>query len=139
MKQTRKNKISQKNKTSKKIHHYISKTKDICGEEDIDRDVVIQQILQKYRSICEKTGEPEEYLNWINNDILIFIGYKVDLMDKKDKEGDKLWEYLNKEMMTRNKVSLRKVKQLLMNVPLYFLMAFSGYASYKELFTIPLN
>ena len=60
-------------------------------------------------------------------------------MDKKDKEGDKLWEYLNNEMMTGNKVSIRKVKELLMNVPLYFLMAFSGYASYKELFTIPLN
>ena len=139
MKQTRKNKTNQKNKTSKKIHHYISKTKDICGEEDIDRDVVIQQILQKYRSICEKMGEPKEYLNWINNDILLFIGCKVDLMDKKDKEGDKLWEYLNNEMMTGNKVSISKVKELLMNVPLYFLMAFSGYASYKELFTIPLN
>ena len=84
-------------------------------------------------------GEPKEYLNWVNNDILLFIGCKVDLMDKKDKEGDKLWEYLNNEMMTGNKVSIRKVKELLMNVPLYFLMAFSGYASYKELFTIPLN
>ena len=57
----------------------------------------------------------------------------MDLMDKPDKEGLKLWEYLDKEMMLINEVSLVKVKDLLMSVPLYFLMAFLGYASYKEL------
>ena len=136
MKNTPEKKSNKKKKTFKKIHHYISKNQDIEGEKDIERNVVIQQILEKYKSICQKTGEPEEYLNWINNDILIFIGYKMDLMDKPDKEGLKLWEYLDKEMMLRNEVSLGKVKDLLMGVPLYFLMAFLGYASYKELYTV---
>ncbi len=134
MKNTLKQKTNKTNKTFKKINRQICKQKDICCEEYIERQVIIEQIIQKYISICKKTGEPREYLNWINNDLLGFIGSKVDLMDKKDKEGIKLWEYLNKKMMTKKKISLYKVKKLLMDVPFYFLMAFLGYASYKDSF-----
>ena len=132
--QTRKNLLRSKNKTAKKISQFIYKNKDICCEDDIDRCVVIEQIFTKYKNICNFIGEPEEYSNWINNDVVGFIGYKIDLINKKDKEGEALWNYLDNEMLTRNKVNERKIKELLSHVPLYFLMAFLGYASYKESF-----
>ena len=72
--------------------------KDICCEGEIKRPYIIELIIENYKKISILYGEPEEYLNNINNDLLIFIGYKVDL-DKNDKEGAKLWLELDKEMM----------------------------------------
>jgi len=114
-----------KRKTLKhKIHAYISKKQDICCESDIDRKVIIQQIIEKYKVICKKMNEPDEYLNYINNDVVKFIGYYVDL--KKDREGLKIWNEIDKR--TGN---IKKVEELLQDVPLYFLLSFLGYASYK--------
>ena len=53
-------------------------------------------------------NEPDEYLNYINNDLVKMIGYK--------------------------EVNEQKIELLLENVPLYFLLSFLGYASYKDLF-----
>ena len=117
-----------KRKTLKhKIHQYISRKKDICCENDIDRKIVVQQIIQKYKSICKDMNEPDEYLNYINNDLVKMIGYKVDLKRNKDIEGVKLWDELDKA------VNKQKIEDLLQDVPLYFLLSFLGYASYKDL------
>jgi len=123
-----------KRKTLKhKIHQYISRKQDICCENDIDRKVVVQQIVQKYKSICKNMNEPDEYLNYINNDLVKMIGYKVDLKRNKDIEGVKLWNEIDKKMYEHKVVNEKKIELLLQSVPLYFLLSFLGYASYKDL------
>ena len=127
-----------KKKTLKnKIHHYISKKQDICCENDIDRKIVVEQIIEKYKNICKNMNEPDEYLNYVNNDIVKFIGYKVDLKKNKDKEGVKLWNEIDKRMYENKNVNEKKVENLLQDVPLYFLLSFLGYASYKEGMSTP--
>jgi hypothetical protein len=79
-----------------KIHKYISK-KDICCESDIDRKIVIEQIIKKYKIICKNMNEPDEYLNYINNDLVKFIGYNIDLKKNKDIEGLRLWNEIDKK------------------------------------------
>jgi len=133
-------KMTRKNKTIKnKIHKYISKKKDICCEDDVDRKLVIQQIVEKYKVICKNMDEPDEYLNYINNDLVKFIGYKVDLLKNKDTEGVKLWNEMDKRMYEHKMVNEHKIEKLLQDVPLYFLLSFLGYASYKEYLSVPIQ
>jgi hypothetical protein len=120
-----------------KIHKYISK-KDICCENDIDRNIVIEQIIKKYKIICKNMNEPDEYLNYINNDLVKFIGYNIDLKKNKDTEGLRLWNEIDKKMYKNKKVNQIKIEHLLLDVPLYFLLSFLGYASYKEDLSLPL-
>ena len=128
-----------KNKTLKnKIHKYISKKQDICCENDIDRKVVVHQIIEKYKIICNNMNEPNEYLNYINNDLVKFIGYLVDLKKNKDNEGTKLWNEIDKQMYKNKLVNEKKIENLLEDVPLYFLLSFLGYASYKQGISSPI-
>ena len=132
-------KISKRNKTLKnKIHKYISKKQDICCEADIDRNLVIQQIVEKYKKISKNMGEPDEYLNYINNDLVKLVGYKIDLKKNKDTEGVKLWNEMDKRMYENKMVNEKKIELLLQDVPLYFLLSFLGYASYKEALSAPI-
>jgi hypothetical protein len=78
-------------------------------------------------------NEKDEYLSYINNDLLIFVGYFVDLKKKNDIEGQQLWKEMDKKMYENNELSEEKIIAVLKMVPLYFLMAFLGYATYKEL------
>jgi len=122
-----------KQKTLKnKIHNYISKKQDICCEQDVNRKLITQQIVDKYKSICKNMNQPDEYLNYINNDMVKLIGYYVDFKKNKDKEGIKLWNKLDKRMFEKDTVNQQKIEELLQEVPLYFLLSFLGYASYKE-------
>lgn len=111
----------------KRIHKYISNKQDICCETNIKRNLVIQQILDKYK----KFGNTE-YLDYVNNDLIGFIGYYVDLEKAKDKEGMRLWRELDKRMLENKDVNEQKVVLLLNDVPLYFLLSFLGFASYLE-------
>jgi len=77
-------------------------------------------------------NEPDEYLNYLNNDLVKFIGYLVDLKKNKDNEGVKLWNEIDKKMYQNKMVDQTKIEKLLKDVPLYFLLSFLGYASYKE-------
>ena len=90
-----------------KLHHYISKKQDICCEENVDRSLIIQQIINKYKKISDNLNEPGEYLNHINNDLVKFIGYKVDLKDSR------LWNELDKKMYKNKKVNEKKIEALL--------------------------
>jgi hypothetical protein len=122
-----------KNKTLKnKIHNYIAKKRDICCEKDVDRNVVIKLIIEKYKQYSANIDEPEEFLNWINNDLVKFVGYKVELEKKKDIEGVKLCDYLDKQMFEKKVINEHKIKLLLEGVPLYFLLSLLGYGCYIE-------
>ena len=121
-----------KHKTLKnKINEYILKKQDICCEDDIDRKIIIQQIIEKYKKVAEHFLEPDDYLDYINNDLVKFIGYKVNLKKNKDIQGLKLWNEIDKKMYKDKMLNEEKIEHLLNNVPLYYLLAFLGYASYK--------
>ena len=62
----------------------------------------------------------DEYLNWLNNDLLRFIGYKRNLEEIKNKECIIIWNKINKITLTKSKVNLSKNKSFLKEVPLYF-------------------
>ena len=126
--------FSKRNKTLKnKISKYISRKQDICCEEDIDRKIVIQQIIEKYKNFSQKMGEPDQYLDYINNDLVKFIGYYVVLKNDKDIEGQNLWNEIDQKMFENKVISQKKIELLLLHdVPLYFLLSFLGYSLYKE-------
>ena len=121
----------QNNKTLKnKINKYIFKN-DICCQDDIDRKIAIQDIFTLYSEIASFMYEKDEYLSYIGNDLLVLIGYKIDLETKNDNEGIRLWNKI-KNKITLNKTSNKeKIIEVLNEVPLYYLLSFLGYAYYK--------
>ena len=74
----------------KKINDYILKKSDICCEEDLERNVVIEKIYKNYEKVAEIFGEKDDYLSYVVNDIPKFIGYRIDLEKVNDKEGIRL-------------------------------------------------
>ena len=83
---------SKKYNIKTKISKYIFKKGDICCEEDFERDKIIDNIFNIYKEMFSKS-----YLDSINNDIIVFLGYLIDLTKTKDKEGVKLWNYFNEQ------------------------------------------
>jgi len=116
------------------INKHIFKKGDICCE--IDRDQAIDQIINLYKP--EHNPTSTRYLDNINNDLLLFIGYKVDLFKNKNTEGVALWDKINKYMYKTKVIgingtlSIDNIKSLLKQVPLYYLLSFLGYAYYKK-------
>jgi|TARA_Y100000034_G_scaffold76270_1_gene91621 hypothetical protein len=124
--------LRKNNKTLKKhINKYIFKKSDICCEEDIDRNVVIEQLFKLYRDIAALMDEKNEYLSYINNDFLVFIDYKIRLKNKNDTQGIQLWNILDNQMFKNKKLNKTKITKLLHEVPLYLLLSFLGYADYR--------
>ena len=138
-----KKQISTNNKTLKnKLNQYISHHKDICCEKDVDKKQIIDQLFELYEKIAEYNYEKDNYLDYINNDIVGLIGIKIDLMDSKDKEGVKLWDELdrrcyknNEEYKKKGKLDKLNIIKLLNELPLYLLLSFLGlaYSKYKPM------
>jgi len=76
--------------------------------------------------------EPNLYLDYINNDLVLFIGYAVDLKKKKDTEGLNIWNEIDKKMYKNDKLDETNIKSLLEDLPLYYLLSFLGYACYRK-------
>lgn len=122
-----------KRRTLKKtMTNYILKKGDVCCEKDIDRKKVIEDIFSIYEEIAEFMFEKELYLEYVQNDLLVFIGYRIDLEKGNNKEGVMLWDGLSRLTMTDNTLDKNKITRLLKNVPLYYLLSFLGYATYKN-------
>jgi len=104
--------------------------KDICCEKDFNRDIIIQMIMDNYKKYASNYDyeNNNEYLNFISNDLVIFIGYKGELVN--DKNGAALWDELDKELGGR-KTNWDDIKKVLREVPLSFLLAFLGASAYK--------
>ena len=122
---------SKKNKKNikKQISNYILKKGDICCEDDFERQKIIDSIFNIY-----KTMDTHHYLDSLNNDMLIFIGYFIDLKKNNDKEGMKLWEYLDSQMPP-NQTPIndeKNIKNLLNSFPLFYVLSFLGMANYKQ-------
>ena len=52
--------------------------------------------------------EKDEYLSWLNNDLVVFIGYKINLEQKKNKEGLTLQNKIDKASFKNGKINLSK-------------------------------
>jgi hypothetical protein len=123
--------FSKNNKTLKnKINKYIFKN-DICCEDDIDRKIAIQDIFTLYSEIASFMYEKDEYLSYISNDLLVLIGYKIDLETKNDNDGIRLWNKIKSKITLNKDPNKEKIIELLNEVPLYYLLSFLGYAYYK--------
>jgi hypothetical protein len=75
--------------------------------------------------------EKDEYLSYINNDLVKFIGYKIDLEKINDNEGIVLSNEMDSEMFVDKKLDETKIIEVLNEVPLYYLLSFLGYGYYK--------
>ena len=124
-----KNTKTTKNTLKNKITKYFCETKeqDICCESDHNREKIVSEILALYKT--RYVGYANEYLEWIDNDIVIFIGYRVNLEKDKNIKGVKLWDLIASK--NKQHLSETNIKGLLMELPLYFLLAFLGNSYIK--------
>jgi len=124
--------MSKKSETilKNKILKYISK-KDICCNENIDKKIIIEKILSNYKKIGAIFNEEYDYLSYLNNDIVVFIGYKINLERNKNIEGVQLWNTLDRKMYKDKKLNLVKIKVLLNELPLFYLLSLLGYSDYR--------
>jgi hypothetical protein len=119
------------NKTLKnKINEYIFKN-DIGCEDNIDRKIAIEDIFTLYSEIASFMYEKDEYLSYISNDLLVLIGYKIDLETKNDNEGISLSNKIKSKITLNKNPNKEKIIELLNEVPLYYLLSFLGYAYYR--------
>ncbi len=117
-----------------KIHQYITKKGDICCEENINREYTINEIFNLYSMIATHFNEKELYLDYVSNDIVLFIGYLYNLKENKNTDGIKLWESIDKLTQTKKGgINKDNVIKILNNVPLYYLLSFLGYAYYRKI------
>lgn len=115
-----------RNTLKRNIHRYVSKKKDICCEEDIDRKKAIEHLFDVY---SEMSGD--DYLNEINHDFVKFVGYKEELVKQKDRQGLSLWNEIDKSTYENKSVNREAITKALREVPLYYLLSFLGYAYYR--------
>ena len=128
---TKKNKNFKKKTLKNRITNYICKKRDICCTEDFDRTKVIEQIFDLYEKIAEFYGEKDNYLDYVDNDVVKFIGYKIDLERDKDVEGVKLFNIISSRT-SKNKITSKEgIINFLNEVPLYFLLSCLGSAYYS--------
>jgi hypothetical protein len=105
--------FSKNNKTLKNIiNKYIFKN-DICCQDDIDRKIAIQDIFTLYIEIASFMYEKDEYLSYISNDLLVLIGYKIDLETKNDTEGITLWNKIKSKITLNKNPNKEKIMELL--------------------------
>jgi hypothetical protein len=125
----KKNNITLKHKINKQIF----KNGDICCESNVKRPIIVDLIFNNYMDVDKIRGSyKDEYLDWIHNDLLFFIGPTVDLMKNNDKYGLYLSKLLEKMTLKNNKTDRELIAKLLMELPLYYLLAFLGYSNYYK-------
>jgi hypothetical protein len=130
-------KIQKKKITTLKnrINNYILNKGDICCEKYINKNKVIDLIFHNYMvayKIRDNDGDKDEYLDGIDNDLVKFIGFKVDLENKNDKEGLEISNIINKKILKNKIPNKENITKLLMSLPLYYLLAFLGYSTYEK-------
>jgi hypothetical protein len=116
-----------KRKTLKSnIQKYVAKQKDICCENDVDRKQAIEYLFSLYTEMSGK-----EYLSDLYADFGKFIGYKEDFQRKRDNQGLSLLTQMEKDTHVNGVVDKDAVSKTLLEVPLYYLLSFLGYAYYR--------
>lgn len=103
-----------------KINKYIFKRGDICCDDQYKKSKIIKEIHLIYKKQYGK-----KYLEWIENDLVIFIGFKMDLIGEKDKIGVQVWNNIS-NITKGKKLNRKNIDYLLNELPLYYILAFLG-------------
>jgi hypothetical protein len=118
---------------TERLNNYVCRNNTAYTDEQVDKPAVITEIIELYKKYAEEIlGEKDEELNWINNDLLTLVGFKIDLQQQKNKEGMNLWNELDGKMMIDGKPNLERIKSVLAELSLPLLLSFLGYAHYKN-------
>ena len=126
------NRNGTKRKTKKVITNYLLKKGDICCEKDLDRKLAIEDIFALYEEIADFMFEKDHYLEYVQNDLVVFIGYRMELEKANNKEGVSIWDAILRRTMKNKVLNKARIVELLHDVPLFYLLAFLGYAQYKN-------
>ena len=110
------------------FHNYISKKGDIGMAQDIEKKELIENIIRIYKQKWNK-----EYIDWLHNDILMLVGFKMDMEKVGDTTGVKLWTDIDKKI---GKPTLQKISSELKKLPTYALLSLIGY-HFQSLQIIP--
>jgi hypothetical protein len=120
--------FTSKKKTLKsRINKYIYKYGDINTPDGLDKNKVIDDLIEMYKNGYTN----DEYLDWLGNNLLFFIGYRIDLKENNNIEGLKIWDELAKR--TKQNTTEEEYRKLLDELPLYYLLTFLGYSYYINL------
>lgn len=106
-----------------RFHNYIALKGDVGME--VDKSIIIKNIIQSYKN---KWGD-SEYDDWIHNDILMLIGFRIQLEDS-DVNGLQLWDGIDKELKQTNS-NISTIVPVLQQLPLYALFSLHGYISLR--------
>ena len=114
----------------RKLTDFIARKGDICclDELNIEKEKAIKVLYEKYQ---ESFGE--EYLNWLNNNIMLLIPKKIcnynangKVNEEEDEEGIEIEKILDDRMLQNKKVDKEKLTALLNELPLYFILTIIG-------------
>ena len=124
----RKKNTRKKTPLKKKISNYFFNTKeqDICCEKYYNRKLIVSEILTIYKTVYGDCINNNEYLELVDNDVAKFVGYRSSLDELKDKTGVNLLDEISSR--NKNKLSKENIVSLLMELPLYYILAFLGHA-----------
>ena len=108
------------NKTLKKKN-----TKYFCEQ-------MVEEIMSMYKKMFI---EDDEYLEWIDKDLLFFIGIRENLEKVKGIKGIKMWNYLSSKSKKARKPSKLMTRLILMELPLSYLrqFRFGGFAPHDDI------
>jgi hypothetical protein len=106
-----------------------SKRQDLCCETHIKRKDLITKIIDCYK---KRYADSNDYENWLSNDITLLVGVYNQMMQEGDNEGLSLTQEMEQRMQLNGKNDIKRIKRLLMELPLYFLLSLLGYAHYSN-------
>lgn len=116
-----------KRKTLKRnVHRYVSRKKDICCEQNMDRNQIIEHIFHLYSEMYK-----DMYLNELQQDMTKLIGDKSDMKKQQEYRGVSLWDELHNKTLLEGNVDKDAVASALHEVPLYYILSLLGYAYYR--------
>ena len=80
----------------------------------MNRVILTQMIVDHYKrkSQIDKDTDPDEYLNWLTNDLVGFMGYR-NTLEKENKEGLELWDEIVKETSRNKKSDMEQIRKFL--------------------------
>ncbi len=138
--QTKKNRNPIPLKT-RMLAYYKNKTvPDLCCEKDYKREVLIGQLFTLYEAMAKMSfnlGDELGYLDSLYNDLFFFLSPENV---REDNQSETISKILTKHMIKKDKNGVEQISKngiifVLMNVPLYYLLAFLGraYSTYKRM------
>jgi hypothetical protein len=95
------------------------------GFNDMKKDKLIDLVLTRYKEVYK-----EEWLDWLSNDLLMLIGFKIVISTdgvKNDTEGLTIWNELDKYINPKKRTNEKRVVSILSELPNIVVLSLLGY------------